>query len=35
MNNNPNINVFMKNMDNFANNLTLNGKFDVGRARRG
>ncbi|MFN3775565.1 TonB-dependent receptor domain-containing protein [Sphingomonas parapaucimobilis] len=30
INNNPNINVFMKNMDNFANNLTLNGKFDVG-----
>ncbi|WP_343527177.1 TonB-dependent receptor [Sphingomonas sp.] len=30
VNNNPNINVFMKNMDNFANNLTLNGKFQVG-----
>ncbi|MEJ8629180.1 TonB-dependent receptor plug domain-containing protein [Sphingomonas sp. I4] len=30
INNNPNINVFMKNMDNFANNLSLNGKFDVG-----
>ena len=30
VNNNPNINTVMKNMDNFANNLTLNGKFDVG-----
>ena len=30
VNNNPNINTLMKNMNNFANNLTLNGKFDVG-----
>ncbi|MGP7796764.1 TonB-dependent receptor domain-containing protein [Sphingomonas sp. CLY1604] len=30
INNNPNINTLMKNMNNFANNLTLNGKFDVG-----
>ncbi|WP_242008029.1 TonB-dependent receptor domain-containing protein [Sphingomonas ginsenosidivorax] len=30
VNNNPNINTLMKNMNNFANNLTLNGKFEVG-----
>ncbi|WP_235514905.1 TonB-dependent receptor domain-containing protein, partial [Sphingomonas sp. Leaf25] len=30
VNNNPNINTLMKNMNNFANNLALNGKFDVG-----
>lgn len=30
INNNPNINTLMKNMNNFANNLALNGKFDVG-----
>jgi len=30
VNTNPNINVFMKNMDNFVNNLTLNGKFQAG-----
>ncbi len=30
VNNNPNINTLMKNMNNFANNLALNGKFSVG-----
>ncbi|MEP9402019.1 TonB-dependent receptor domain-containing protein [Sphingomonas silueang] len=30
VNNNPNINTLMKNMNNFANNLALNGKFEVG-----
>ncbi|HEX8445221.1 MAG TPA: TonB-dependent receptor [Sphingomonas sp.] len=30
VNNNPNINTLMKNMNNFVNNLTLNGKFEVG-----
>jgi outer membrane receptor protein involved in Fe transport len=30
VNTNPNINTLMKNMNNFVNNLTLNGKFDVG-----
>ncbi|RYF23444.1 MAG: TonB-dependent receptor, partial [Oxalobacteraceae bacterium] len=33
VNNNPNINVFMKNMNNFVNNLTLNGKFDAGTGK--
>ena len=33
VNNNPNINTLMKNMDNFANNLTVNGKFDVGSGK--
>ncbi len=33
VNNNPNINTLMKNMDNFANNLTATGKFDVGSGR--
>lgn len=33
VNNNPNINTLMKNMDNFVNNLTLNGKFNVGPGR--
>jgi outer membrane receptor protein involved in Fe transport len=33
INNNPNINVFMKNMNNFVNNLTLNGKFGVGAGK--
>ncbi|KQN19626.1 hypothetical protein ASE86_13200, partial [Sphingomonas sp. Leaf33] len=33
VNNNPNINTLMKNMDNFANNLALTGKFDVGGGR--
>ncbi len=30
VNNNPNINTLMKDMDNFANNLTISGKLDVG-----
>ncbi len=30
VNNNPNINTLMKNMNNFANNLASNGKFNVG-----
>ncbi|MCU6455527.1 TonB-dependent receptor [Sphingomonas sp. A2-49] len=30
VNNNPNINTLMKDMNNFVNNLTLNGKFEVG-----
>lgn len=33
VNNNPNINTLMKNMDNFANNFTATGKFDVGPGR--
>jgi outer membrane receptor protein involved in Fe transport len=30
VNNNPNIHVLMKDMNNFVNNLSLNGKFNVG-----
>ncbi|MEH3158668.1 MAG: TonB-dependent receptor [Sphingomonas taxi] len=30
VNNNPNINTLMKDMNNFVNNLSLNGKFEVG-----
>lgn len=30
VNNNPNINTIMRDMGNIANNLTLNGKFDLG-----
>ncbi|MEH3046307.1 TonB-dependent receptor domain-containing protein [Sphingomonas adhaesiva] len=33
VNNNPNINTLMKNMDNFANNLSLTGKFDAAGGR--
>jgi outer membrane receptor protein involved in Fe transport len=33
VNNNPNINTLMKNMNNFVNNLTLNGKFDAGAGK--
>lgn len=33
VNNNPNINTRMKNMNNFANNLTVTGKFGAGPGR--
>jgi len=33
VNNNPNINTRMRDMDNFANNLTATGKFDLGPGR--
>lgn len=33
VNNNPNINTLMKDMNNFANNFTATGKFDLGPGR--